>query len=547
MAPSPKRQATWPRIAAPAPPSTPWSTAPHVGGTPAFESTLRRVVRNLPEPSWVGNGDRADAVGRTVVVIPAHNERRRLPRTLAALGRQTHQPDAVIVIADNCTDDTAGLARAAGVTVVETSGNTHAKAGALNAALAVLLSALDTRDTVLAMDADTELERCFVETARARLASDPRVGGVGGVFLGDGERWSLVRQLQENEYTRYARQLGRRWGRAFVLTGTGTLFRVLALCDVAAARRSGALPDPGGSGGVYDTGSLTEDNELTLALKRLGWRARSPRGCVVHTAMMGTWGDLFTQRRRWQRGALENLASHGVRRHTWPYALRQVGTYLGVLFVPLYLATLTTALTIGGGVAFLVPLWVAVAVVYLAEQAWSVRRGGWRAVSVSLAVIPELVHTLFLNVVYVVCLSGLLAGTTERWGRGVDHARTRAATNGNTGVSGTGAQSNGPSSNGHLRGNGRNTVVTRPFTGRDEAPGGGNGNGSGDSTSWAGAHDHARGWMRAPLAGTAVAGTFTGVLALPLVDLPLAWTLLAVFVLTGFAFTVLRLVPVPSA
>ena len=411
----------------------------------------------------------------------------------------------------------------------------------------MLLSTLDTRDTVLAMDADTELEQCFVETARARLLSDSRVGGVGGVFLGDGEPWSLLRQLQENEYTRYARQLGRRWGRAFVLTGTGTLFRVQALRDVVAARRSGALPDPGGSGGVYDTGSLTEDNELTLALKRLGWRARSPKDCIVHTAMMPTWGDLFTQRRRWQRGALENLASHGVRRHTWTYALRQVGTYLGVLFVPLYLATLTTALTMGGGVAFLVPLWVGVAVGYLAEQAWSVRRGGWRAVLVSLAILPELVRTLFLNVVYVVCLLGLLAGTTERWGRGVDHTRATAATNGNTALSGTGLQSNGSSSNGRVGSNGWNTLVTTPFTQRDGAPGSGNGNGSRDGTSWAGAHDHPGRWMRAPLAGSSVAGSFAGVLALPLVSLPLAWTLLAVFVLTGFAFTLLRLVPVPTA
>jgi cellulose synthase/poly-beta-1,6-N-acetylglucosamine synthase-like glycosyltransferase len=445
-----------------------------------------------------------------VVVIPAHNEHRRLPATLAALDRQTHQPDAVVVVADNCTDGTAQLARDCGATVVETVANHDAKAGALNAALEVLLDGLDDHDTVLAMDADTELDEHFVADARQRLAEDhdETIGGVGGVFYGNGERWKLVRQLQANEYTRYARQLARRRGRALVLTGTGTLFRVKALRQVVAARRSGALPDPGGTAGVYDTGALTEDNELTLALKHLGWRARSPRDCIVHTAMMPTWRQLFTQRRRWQRGALENLAHHGIHRHTWPYALRQIGTYLGVLFIPLYVATLATALITGRGVAFVVPLWITVAVVYVVEQTWSVRHGGWRAMLVSVTVIPELIYTLFLNTVYTVCLVGLLAGTAERWGRGVDQAHAQAQAQAQAQAHAQ-AQANGTSGFGRRRG------------------------------------PHIA--VRAPATGAGMTFVTAAIVGLPIVDIALAWDLLAIFVLTGFAFTVVRLVPVPTS
>ena len=58
---------------------------------------------------------------------------------------------------------------------------------------------------------------------------------------------------------------------------------------------------------MYDTLALTEDNELTLALKTLGGRMVSPPQCRVTTEVMTTWRDLWRQRLRWHRGALENI------------------------------------------------------------------------------------------------------------------------------------------------------------------------------------------------------------------------------------------------
>uniref|UniRef100_UPI003D7D42C8 glycosyltransferase n=1 Tax=Kineococcus sp. SYSU DK007 TaxID=3383128 RepID=UPI003D7D42C8 len=62
-----------------------------------------------------------DAATPTVsVVVPAHDEARTLRRTLAALGAAAVRevPD-VVVVANGCSDDTAEVARAAGVRVVE--------------------------------------------------------------------------------------------------------------------------------------------------------------------------------------------------------------------------------------------------------------------------------------------------------------------------------------------------------------------------------------------------------------------------------------------
>ncbi|XVU29476.1 hypothetical protein ACQPZJ_21100 [Actinoplanes sp. CA-054009] len=65
------------------------------------------------------------------------------------------------------------------------------------------------------------------------------------------------------EYHRYGQTAKRVGHRAFVLTGTVTLFSYGALLDVRRQRREGSLLPRGRS--FYDTHSLTEDNELTFA------------------------------------------------------------------------------------------------------------------------------------------------------------------------------------------------------------------------------------------------------------------------------------------
>ena len=51
---------------------------------------------------------------RCTVLVPAHDEEAVLAATLDSLGGQTRRPDRVLVIADNCSDATAEVARALG-------------------------------------------------------------------------------------------------------------------------------------------------------------------------------------------------------------------------------------------------------------------------------------------------------------------------------------------------------------------------------------------------------------------------------------------------
>ncbi|MGN6781302.1 MAG: glycosyltransferase, partial [Marmoricola sp.] len=95
---------------------------------------------------------------RVVALLPAHDEEASLGSALASLARQSEPPHDVVVVADNCSDDTAGVARAYGARVLESVGNRHKKAGALNQALGLLLPGLADDDLVLVMDADSLLD-----------------------------------------------------------------------------------------------------------------------------------------------------------------------------------------------------------------------------------------------------------------------------------------------------------------------------------------------------------------------------------------------------
>lgn len=152
------------------------------------------------------------------VLIPAHDEEHSLPLTLESLTAQSRPVDRVVVVADNCTDGTVGIARAAGVEVFETVGNSEKKAGALNQALRQLLPGLGDNDLVMVMDADSRIGDGFLETAVSRFTEDRALMAVGGLFLGEQGR-GLIGQFQRNEYARYQREIRRRRGMVFVLAG----------------------------------------------------------------------------------------------------------------------------------------------------------------------------------------------------------------------------------------------------------------------------------------------------------------------------------------
>jgi cellulose synthase/poly-beta-1,6-N-acetylglucosamine synthase-like glycosyltransferase len=329
------------------------------------------------------------------VLVPAHNEEAHIRATLAALKAQTRLPEKIVVIADSCTDYTVSIARAWGVEVVKTVSNEHKKAGALNQALDQILPDLGDNDAVLVMDAGTVLDRGFVETAVRRMTDDRALMAIGGHFYGDrGEGWLGL--MQRNEYLRLGRDRRRR-GSVVMLNGTASVFRPRALRTIAASRGTTL---PGQKGDVFDTVALTEDDELTLALRSLGALMVSPAQCAVVTEVMPTWQELWSQRLRWQRGALENLTAYGVRPHTYRLWARQLGIGYGVVAITAF-ALLMATVAVSMETWRWFPLWLGAAALFATERVITVWRGGWESRGLAALVFPELAYACFLGAVYV--------------------------------------------------------------------------------------------------------------------------------------------------
>jgi len=343
-----------------------------------------------------------------IALIPAHNEQDRIAAAIGGLYAQTRRPDIVVVVADNCTDATTAVARERGAEVFETRGNTHKKAGALNQAIAWALPHLSDRDLVLVQDADTVLNPWFVETAESTF--NRKVGAVGGVFYGE-EGGGLLGLLQRMEFHRYAWEIERRGGKASVLTGTGTMFRARVLREIRGARREGRI---GGGSDYYSLASLTEDDEITKAVKTLGYRTMSPAGCAVTTEVMTTLPKLWHQRMRWQRGALENLRDYGWTRVTARYFVQQFMMGFGAVSFLVYLFFMAFALSTYGWPG-LSPFWTTIGALFLVEKVVSVRRAGPRAVVVAALMVPEMLYDLFQHGVYFASLWGLVRRSEERW------------------------------------------------------------------------------------------------------------------------------------
>ncbi|KEQ54259.1 glycosyltransferase family 2 protein [Sphingobium chlorophenolicum] len=112
------------------------------------------------------NGEPGEAPAFTVL-IPAHDEQAVIAATLSALLPQLRAGDRLLVVADNCSDDTAAIARAMGAEVTErVDADLRGKGYAL--AHGVAHARQWTNPVIIVVDAD-----CHVESgALSRLAAD---------------------------------------------------------------------------------------------------------------------------------------------------------------------------------------------------------------------------------------------------------------------------------------------------------------------------------------------------------------------------------------
>jgi peptidoglycan-N-acetylglucosamine deacetylase len=261
--------------------------------------------------------------GRFVsVLIPAFNEAAVIERSVRGVLDSQEVTVEVIVIDDGSTDATSAIVTAAfadepRVRLVRLANG--GKARALNHALT-----LAKGEILVALDADTQFE----PTTIARLArwfADPAVGAVAGNAK-VGNRVNLVTRWQALEYIT-AQNLERR--------ALARLNAMTVVPGAVGAWRASAIASVGG----YPADTLAEDQDLTIAIQRAGWRVHYDQYAIAWTEAPQTLHALAKQRFRWAFGTLQCLYKHrAIIARGRPRGLAWIGLPQAVLFQILFAA-----------------------------------------------------------------------------------------------------------------------------------------------------------------------------------------------------------------
>lgn len=271
---------------------------------------------------------------RVAVLIPANNESSIIVATLNSIRPQLLLGDRLLVVADNCSDDTAALARTAGAEVVERSNvQQRGKGFALDWGVRHLAS--DAPDVMIVIDADCQvaegsIERlaiCCINSGRpAQALNLMRAPAGSGLKVRLAEfAWCVKNRVRPQGWTRL--------GLPCQLMGTGMAFvwRDLALTNLA-------------------SGHIVEDLKMGLDLCRSG---KPPLFCpdaLVTSYFPRSDEGLTTQRTRWEHGHLgvilgdtPKLLVESIGQGNW----RLLAMTLDLLVPPLALLTLVLAAAFG--------------------------------------------------------------------------------------------------------------------------------------------------------------------------------------------------------
>ena len=295
-----------------------------------FQNTLRLLVRPGQAP--------AVRAQKMLVLIPAHNEEAAIGRTLQSVLDQSRAPDRVVVIANNCTDDTAEIARGyRGVTVIEMDRNVNGKVGALNHGWARYQAGYDF---VAGVDADTVLEAGCLQQLENELATTPRPGGVMARYtFRQGEGTSLLSRmlvrLQRLEFASWTGDALRKRRRTYVLGGQATLFSAHAMRTVAARNQMN---------GPWDHSAQVEDMALTGDFRSLNLSTTVSADARAYAGPMLTARALWHQRRKWDEGMIRLITRS--RLNTWTVTLwrQQLGLLMNGLTRVGFIFLLVTSL-----------------------------------------------------------------------------------------------------------------------------------------------------------------------------------------------------------
>jgi len=245
---------------------------------------------------------------RLAVLVPAHNESRNVLPTIACLLPQMKLGDRLLVIADNCTDDTAELAAAGGATVLvrhnlELRGKGFALAFGIDALRA------DPPDVVAVVDADCTVSPDAIERIACRCqatAKPVQMLNLMHASTGAGVRLRIL------EFAMVMKNLVRPLG----------AYRLGGVCHLMGTGM--ALPWALMSTARLATGHIAEDMKLGIDMALQGHPSQFFLDAEISSMFPDDTSVARTQKSRWEHGhlaliteELPRLIMAALRLHRW--------------------------------------------------------------------------------------------------------------------------------------------------------------------------------------------------------------------------------------
>jgi len=234
-------------------------------------------------------------VPKTCILIPAHDEAKVIAQTLTHLGTVLGPSTRAVVVADNCTDDTAAIAREHGFEVLERFDSEKLGKGFALAFGRDHLRA-EPPECVVVIDADCYSDpRSVADLARYSYATQSAVQA-RYVFIPDR---AASPKVQISNFAFWIKNVVRqrgvsRVGGGAILTGTGMAFPWSIFDRVSLA-----------------TGSIVEDMALSVELAHSGAPPLFLEQAQVLSVSAGEQAT-FGQRSRWEHGLLSMAATHAL-------------------------------------------------------------------------------------------------------------------------------------------------------------------------------------------------------------------------------------------
>jgi len=226
---------------------------------------------------------------RFAVLVAARNEETCIAGIIESIRQQNYPRDLadIYVIPNNCTDNTADVAAAAGAHIIHVSPTVKSKGQALREAFAHLLKT-DTHDAYCVFDADNEVSPAFLAEMNKALGS---ARAAKSRILAKNACESWVCACYETFFCNanlFLNQARSNIGLSARLIGTGFAVRRDLMVDL----------------GGWNTETLTEDAEFYALLSQRGERIAFVPAAVTYDEEPLSFRESVVQRRRWMSGIM---------------------------------------------------------------------------------------------------------------------------------------------------------------------------------------------------------------------------------------------------